>query len=160
MTPYAPARSQGTGEAHAAVVGGGSAYGERDVGGAVVERVQDELARAVGARAQRVERLARHEGYPRGGSHLDDGAVAGQKAVRGTDGIAERALDLGRDEAAVGCRHDRLDRALAAVGHAEAEALDVAERGAGLGLKQLRRTCRRDRPLERVACEDEAHHGS
>ena len=64
--------AQGRGAAAAAVIGGAAAQTQQDVRAALLHRVADELAHAVGGGGLRVPPLPRQR-QSGGGSHFDDG---------------------------------------------------------------------------------------
>ena len=66
------AGAQGRGAAAAAVVGGAAAQSQQDIRAALLHRMVDELAHAIGGGGLRVPPLPRQR-QSGGGSHFDDG---------------------------------------------------------------------------------------
>ena len=142
------ARAEGTHGAHAAVVGGRAADGERDVTHAAGDGVGDELAGAVGAGAKRVPLRKREQGQAGGGGHLDDREATRQNPVARLDGAAQRVRDAKRHALAAEGGHQGVNRAFSAVGDLQGGEGRVWKEGCGFLGQKLSGASRGDGALE------------
>ena len=142
------AGAEGPHGAHAAVVGGRAADGERDVAHAARDGVGDQLAGAVGAGKARVPLRRGKQGQAGGGGHLDDRETPGKKPVARLDGAAQRVGHGKRHALAAERGHEGVDRPLPAVGDLERVEGRVREEGRGLLGQKLSGAGRGDGALE------------
>ena len=100
------------------VVGGAAANADNDFFHAFIERGTNQLAGAVACGAQRVARFGRHQMQARCGGHFDNGgAPVAREAEFSLHFVAQRRAHFCAYQSAFGGIHQRLHRALAAVGH-------------------------------------------
>ena len=101
-----------------AVVGGAAADADNDFFHALGQRGQNQFAGAVACGAQRVARFGRHQMQARCGGHFDNGgAPVAREAEFSLHFVAQRRAHFCAYQSAFGGIHQRLHRALAAIGH-------------------------------------------
>ena len=104
--------------AGAAVIGGAAADADNDFFYAFIERGQNQLARAVAGGVQRIAFFRRHQMQAGCGGHFDNGgAPVAREAEFRSYLVAQRRAHFCAYQSAFGGIHQRLHRALAAVGH-------------------------------------------
>ena len=157
------ARAERAHAAHAAVVGGAAANGQRHVARSGVQRGADELAGTVGTREQRVLLARRKEREAGGSGHLYDGAPAGQHGVGGVHRTAQGVAHANPPQLTTTGLCERGGRAVTTVRHVDAEARAARKVPTRGFLEQARGSRGRERPLERVRRKDKlgrAIHGA
>ena len=119
--------SQGACEAHAAVVGGGSADGDGNICVAGVDSSQDKFAGAVGSGVQGIALLFRNHGKTGGLSHLEHSLSVAQNPVIGAGHFHQGTVYVRIDLFAL-CRQDNsVGSPLSAVRHGNAISLTGTE---------------------------------
>ena len=117
---------QGRRAAAAAVVGAAAAQAQQDLGAALLHRMADLLAHAVGAGNAGVPAVS-HQGQPCGGGHFDHGPAAIQPQVSGFHVLAEGALDRDGDQFSAADLMEAVHGALAAIRHGNGGQFTVRE---------------------------------